>query len=54
MDRRRQAACAEIVPGDGVAGVVVIGVPDAKWGEAVTAFVVTADRAKLPALAPAD
>jgi O-succinylbenzoic acid--CoA ligase len=33
-----------------VADVVVIGVPDAEWGEQVTAFVVPADPARPPAL----
>ena len=32
----------------GVADVVVVGVPDADWGEAVTAFVVAADPADPP------
>jgi o-succinylbenzoate---CoA ligase len=35
---------------DGVAGVVVVGVPDADWGDAVTAFVVAADRDDPPDL----
>jgi o-succinylbenzoate---CoA ligase len=47
----------KIVPGeveavlgtsDGVAGVVVVGVPDPEWGEAVTAFVLAADPADPP------
>jgi o-succinylbenzoate---CoA ligase len=33
-----------------VADVVVVGVPDAEWGEQVTAFVVPADPARLPDL----
>jgi o-succinylbenzoate---CoA ligase len=35
----------------GVADVVVIGLPDAEWGECVTAFVVAADPANPPGLA---
>jgi len=35
---------------DGVADVVVIGVPDAEWGEAVTAFVIAADPGDPPVL----
>jgi O-succinylbenzoic acid--CoA ligase len=47
----------KVVPGEveavlgtceGVADVVVIGIPDAEWGEAVTAFVVAADPADPP------
>jgi o-succinylbenzoate---CoA ligase len=33
---------------DGVADVVVLGLPDSEWGEAVTAFVVAADPADPP------
>ena len=49
----------KVVPGEveavlgtceGVADVVVIGMPDAEWGEAVTAFVVAADPADPPDL----
>ena len=49
----------KIVPGEveavlgtceGVADVVVVGLPDAEWGEAVTAFVVAADPADPPEL----
>jgi o-succinylbenzoate---CoA ligase len=49
----------KVVPGEveaalgtceGVADVVVIGMPDAEWGEAVTAFVVAADPADPPVL----
>jgi O-succinylbenzoic acid--CoA ligase len=49
----------KIVPGDveaalgtcqGVADVVVVGLPDPEWGEAVTAFVVAADPAEPPDL----
>jgi O-succinylbenzoic acid--CoA ligase len=49
----------KVVPGEveavlgtaaGVADVVVIGVPDAEWGELVTAFVVPADPAAPPGL----
>ena len=49
----------KVVPGEveavlgtveGVADVVVVGVPDAEWGEAVTAFVVPADPAAPPEL----
>jgi O-succinylbenzoic acid--CoA ligase len=49
----------KVVPGEveavlgtceGVADVVVIGLPDAEWGEAVTAFVVPADPGGLPQL----
>ena len=49
----------KVVPGEveavlgtceGVADVVVIGIPDAEWGEAVTAFVVAADPADPPDL----
>jgi O-succinylbenzoic acid--CoA ligase len=49
----------KVVPGEveaamgtcqGVADVVVIGVPDAQWGEAVTAFVVATDPADPPRL----
>jgi o-succinylbenzoate---CoA ligase len=35
---------------DGVGDVVVVGLPDAEWGEAVTAFVVAADPARPPRL----
>jgi o-succinylbenzoate---CoA ligase len=35
---------------DGVGDVVVVGLPDAEWGEAVTAFVVPADPARPPRL----
>ena len=47
----------KVVPGDveaalgtcqGVADVVVLGLPDPEWGEAVTAFVVAADPAEPP------
>ncbi len=47
----------KVVPGDvetalgtcaGVADVVVVGVPDAEWGEAVTAFLVATDPAAPP------
>jgi O-succinylbenzoic acid--CoA ligase len=50
----------KVVPGEveavlgtceGVADVVVIGIPDAEWGEAVTAFVVAADPADPPDVA---
>ncbi|HSR86072.1 MAG TPA: AMP-binding protein [Streptosporangiaceae bacterium] len=50
----------KVVPGDveaalgthsGVADVVVLGLPDPEWGEAVTAFVVAADPAEPPDLA---
>jgi O-succinylbenzoic acid--CoA ligase len=49
----------KVVPGEveavlgtceGVADVVVVGIPDAEWGEAVTAFVVAADPADPPDL----
>ncbi len=49
----------KVVPGEveavlgtceGVADVVVVGMPDAEWGEVVTAFVVPADRANPPDL----
>ncbi len=49
----------KVVPGEveavlgtceGVADVVVLGIPDAEWGEAVTAFVVVADPAVPPDL----
>jgi o-succinylbenzoate---CoA ligase len=49
----------KVVPGEveavlgtceGVADVVVIGIPDSEWGEAVTAFVVAADPAVPPDL----
>jgi O-succinylbenzoic acid--CoA ligase len=49
----------KVVPGEvetvlgtceGVADVVVVGLPDAEWGEAVTAFVVPADAAEPPGL----
>jgi o-succinylbenzoate---CoA ligase len=49
----------KVVPGEveavlgtceGVADVVVVGIPDAEWGEAVTAFVVAADPAVPPDL----
>jgi o-succinylbenzoate---CoA ligase len=49
----------KVVPGEveavlgtspGVADVVVVGVPDAQWGEQVTAFVVPADAARPPDL----
>ncbi len=49
----------KVVPGEveaalgtceGVADVVVVGLPDADWGEAVTAFVVAADPAAPPEL----
>ncbi len=49
----------KVVPGEveavlgtspGVADVVVVGVPDAEWGELVTAFVVAADPAEPPDL----
>jgi o-succinylbenzoate---CoA ligase len=35
---------------DGVADVVVVGMPDAEWGEAVTAFVIAADAGDPPDL----
>jgi acyl-CoA synthetase (AMP-forming)/AMP-acid ligase II len=38
----------------GVSAVAVVGRPDAKWGEAVAAFVVAADRAAQPAVADLD
>jgi O-succinylbenzoic acid--CoA ligase len=50
----------KVVPGDvetalgtcqGVADVVVLGMPDPEWGEAVTAFVVAADPAEPPDIA---
>jgi O-succinylbenzoic acid--CoA ligase len=49
----------KVVPGEveavlgtceGVADVVVIGLPDSEWGEAVTAFIVPADPGSLPQL----
>jgi fatty-acyl-CoA synthase len=40
-----------IAASPGVAGVAVVGVPDAKWGEAVTALVVAAPGAARPELA---
>jgi len=50
----------KVVPGDveaalgtceGVADVVVLGIPDPEWGEAVTAFVMAADPAEPPDIA---